>query len=236
MVIRPFFQHLISTLLVGLFIALGIITFGDPFLFDRIFFASLLIIAISFKKDINLLGVTLIIIVERVFEESAYFIIVNSFSLKALTYIACVYALYLRRNDTLFYPIAISLSIIIPTEIYWWMSDYAFLNIHWYVFLIALNLFVRKAISSRCFWTLELLPKSKVQPLKVDFYTYQLALFFIMVNLITLAEYLARHLFSLNSLYVYELYPLMNHILAFIFLFLLADQAIKVTQSTKIKV
>jgi len=236
MVFGPLFQHIISALLVGLFLALGIVTFGDPFLFDRIFFASLIIIAIAFKKDVNLLGVTLIIITERVLEEGAYFLIVNSLPLKGLTYLACLYALYLRRNDSLFYPILISLLLIVSAEIYWWLSDYTFLNIHWYVFLITLNLFVRKAISSRCFWTLELIPNSRVQPLKVDYYTYQLALFFIGVNLVTLAEYIARHLFSLDSLFIYKLYPLMNHILAFVFLFLLADQAIKVTQSRKIKV
>lgn len=248
MVLRPLLQHLTSAFLVGLFLALGIITFGEPFLFDRIFFASLFIIAFVFRKDINLLGVTLIIIVERLTEEGAYLLIVDSASLKVVTYAACLIALYFRRNDSLFYLVSTSLVIIIGAEIYWYISDYHFLNIHWYVFLITLNLLVRKAISSRCFWTLELLQVSqqyiesssneinRVSPLKVDYYVYQLAMYFIVINLMTLTEYLVRHVLLINTLIVYNLYALTNHILAFIFLFLLADQAIKVTQAKKIKV
>ncbi|MCY7297291.1 hypothetical protein [Alteromonas sp. a30] len=236
MVLRPLLQHLTSALLIGLFLALGLLTFGKPFLFDRIFFTSLFIIAFAFRNDVNLLGVTLIIIVERLVEETAYLLIIDSLSLKVVTYLFCIFALFLRRNDSLFYLTLTSLCIMIGAEIYWFINDYRFLNTHWYIFLISLNLFVRKAISSRCFWTLELAPNKNITPLKVDYYVYQLALYFIVINLVTLAEYLARHLFSLNSLLIYNLYALTNHILAFIFLFLLADQAIKVTRRNKIKV
>ncbi len=236
MIFRPLLQHASSALLVGLFISLGMLTLGKPLLFDRVFFASLLIIAFAFRKDINLLGVTTIIIAERILEEIAYLFVPESFALKILTYAVCLFALYLRKQDSIFYVVLISVSILIGAEIYWVITDFKFISTHWYIYLITLNLFVRKAISSRCFWTAEKFPHCVSEPLKIDYYVYQLAAIFIFINLLTLGEYLLRHILAINSLIIYSNYALINHIIASTFLFLLADQAIKIAQKKYLKV
>lgn len=233
---QPFIQHAISAMLIGVFLALGLYTFGEPLLFDRVFFTALFLLALAFRKDINLLGVTLIIIAERLTEEIGYALILDSLPLKFLTYGLCLYALTLRRNDMLFFPTLATLLIMISTECYWWQTEYKFLNTHWYAFLIALNLMVRKAISIRCFWTLDNLKKGdKAETLKIDYYIYQMAGAFTLINIAILAEYLLRHVLKLPILVVYEYYPIVTQGLAFLLLFFIADQSIKVTRSKLIQ-
>jgi len=235
-VLRPFLKHAVSALLIGLFLALGVFTLGKALLFDRIFFAALLFLAFFFRKDINLLGVICIIIAERIVEEVGFLIILDIPPLKFLFYGLCLYMLQFRLKDGLVWPVFIALLAFIGVEIYWWLTDYKFINTHWYVFLISLNLLVRKAISSRAFWTVENLKKGiHAEPLRLDYYIYQLAGAHAVVNLLILAEYMVRHLWQTDLLLIHSNYALVNHILAVLSLFLLADQSIKVSQMRHMK-
>lgn len=236
LLLKPYIKHLVTALLGGFFLALGIFSFGEPLLFDRLFFTLLFLIAYAFRKDVNLLGIICIIVTERLSEEIAYLFILDSLPLKIVTYGLALYVLKVRMKDSLFIPVFVCLLMTIGAELYWLLTDYKFLNTHWYAFLIGLNLLVRKAISSRAFLTVEHFDVSDdCTPLKVDFYIYQLAGVFAIINMFMLAEYGVRHLFSIDLLFVYTYYSMVTQALAFVLLFVIADQSIKVTRSRLIQ-
>lgn len=236
LLLEPYIKHLVTALLGGFFLALGIFSFGEPLLFDRLFFSLLFLIVYAFRKDINLLGIISIIIVERLSEEIAFLLVLDNWILKLATYGLAFYVLKMRMKDSLFIPVSVCLLMTIGAELYWLFTDYKFLNTHWYAFLISLNLLVRKAISSRVFLTIEHFDVSgDCTPLKVDFYIYQLAGVFAIINMFMLAEYGVRHLLSIDLLFVYTYYSMVTQALAFVLLFVIADQSIKVTRSRLIQ-
>ena len=206
----------------------GFFTFGDAELFDRIFLGLLIALIIYFRDDKNLASIFAIIAIGRVFEELIWLVLSDLNIVKALIYGICMWTFYLIRYDILAKLAMAVTGVVICAEIYWFYTKYENApSVIWYVLTALQDLLIRHFVFLR-----PVIFKKWISPissLPLDLQIYQIAGVFVVVQLIIISEYLARHLLGLDSLIVYTYYPYVAHILGVSMLWVTLNYSLKRT-------
>ena len=203
MLLRAYLPKLITALFGGLFIAAGIITFNDAVLFDRIFLGVLIFTAVICRKDVDVLGVILIIFLTRAVEELVWLHLNESGFIKILIYLACLsISFYLRHNwaSKIFLGVSLLTSFI---EIYWLSIEYDPPEIYWNMILVAITLISRNLIFSRVSITEHYFKKFQPKSINLDWIIYKLFGLSLIIQIIVVLEYVIRHLFDLPKLVIF---------------------------------
>lgn len=199
MLIRAYLPKIMTALFGGLFIAAGILTFGNALLFDRLFIGILLFTGFVCRKDINVIGIVLIILIQHILEELAWLYLTNNEFVKVFIYCSCLYLAYRLRHDHIAKLILCFTLVISGTELYWVLKDYSAPQIYWHMSLIGLNLLVRNLIFSRVSMTEYYLNKTATS-INLDWIIYRLYGLSIIIQCAIVTEYLIRHLGGFENL------------------------------------
>ena len=235
MFFRVYGQSILQTLLAGLCLAFGILTFGDPLHFDRLFFGALVLTALSSYKNANIIGIVCIIAFERLIEESIWLWIKDLEIGKAIIYGGAVYILYLCRFEPLAKYFGGILLISLGAEIYWITLNYPAPLIHWYMAMVALNMLTRYLLMWRVPMTKELTGK-ETMPLVADWQLSSIAGLSAFVQALVLLEFIIRHIGQFNELlYVYNIMPSLMHGIAFLSLYCILSQSLRLHLKQVIK-
>lgn len=207
---------------------LGFYTYGEALIFDRLFVIILFILLIIFKTSIDIIGVIVILLVQRIIEELIFPLIdIDNSLIKICVYLLCVLGLVAIRRDKSVLLLAPALLTVIIAECYWWYQSYDEPAVWWFALLSAVSMTVRKVIWRRSYYTRMYFPQSGSQNLDVDYYIYELNLAYTLVSVSVIMEYLVRHVLNIPSLYIYHAFEYISHSIAVITLFLILDQALK---------
>ena len=204
MLIRAYLPQILTALFGGLFVFLGIVTFGNGLIFDRLYIAVLIFTGIVCRKDINVIGVVVILFIERLVDELLWFSLVEHFynilHVKVMIYIALAYVIYKLWFDGMTKIALPCLIASVLAEIYWIYIAYENIpGIYWYNIVISLSLMVRFLLFSRINLTDRLFNKLG-NSINLDWYIYQVTKLYIITEAINLLEYLLRHIINLPNL------------------------------------
>jgi len=232
MLIRAYLPKILAALFGGLFVALGIITFGNSELFDRIFFGVLIFTAILCRKNVNVVGVVIIIVIHQFLAETAWLIIQKEYLVKPILieltfYTISIFACYKFRHDSMSKLLLATLIISIASEIYWFWHDSDGAAMHWYVMVLTINLLTRYLIFLRVSYTLNYFPQ-KTESINLDWYIYKLNALAIFIQTANIAEYsLRRVLGATDFLYVYVMYPYVMQAISTYTIFIIFNESYK---------
>ncbi|WP_340680412.1 hypothetical protein [Paraglaciecola sp.] len=211
MLARVYLPPFITALFGGLFVALGILTFGNAYIFDRLFIGVLIFTALICFKNINIVSLLTIILLQRIIEELAWAGLNDSYVAKELVYLLGLVMIYTFRYDPMVKFATPTLLLTIAAEIYWYVSDYPAPEVYWPVLLLLSNLFTRYMIFSRLEFVERYFPK-KSQSTNLDWIIYKLTGTTVIIQSLLLLEYIIRHVFELHQLLVmYHSYPYLVH-------------------------
>jgi hypothetical protein len=214
MLARVYLPPFITALFGGLFIALGVLTFGNASLFDGLFIAVLLFAGIVCRKNINIVSLLVIIVIDRLLQELAWFGLSSNDLLKELLYILTLVVLLVVRYDPLVKIIFPIIMLVIGAEIYWYVTDYPAPQLYWYITLLLSCLVTRFMIFSRLDWVEKFFP-NKSQSINLDWIFYKLIGTTSIILSAMLLEYLVRHVFNFAQVTViYYSYPYLVHAIA----------------------
>lgn len=202
--LHPAFVLLLSSTIVITFFMVGALSFGNALLFDRMYFVVLVIVILTCHRNVNILGVVLLSMVLRLFEESAFILLVDlTFPLKICLYSFIGYFFWRWRYDSLSPLLFGILSITIAAEIYWQYSAYPAPGINWEMLLIFLAVFARHCLFRRIWWTERFFPQQGYF-LRLDWQLQQLCTLQILIISAVSFEYILRHLGITDSTFIYQ--------------------------------
>lgn len=211
MLARIYIPQFLTALFGGLILACGIITFGNALIFDRLFIGMLVFTAAVCFRNINIISVLAIILLQRCIEELAWFGLENAYTIKELLYCLALVVTFYLRFDPLAKIVAATLLLVIGAEIYWYATDYPAPEIYWHVSLMIINLFSRYLIFSRLALVDRFFP-SQAQSTNLDWIIYRLMGTTVIIQCLVLIEYLGRHVLDFsNVLFIYYSYPYLMH-------------------------
>lgn len=213
MLLSHYVPRMFTALFGGLFIFLGIYTLGNGLLFDRIFIGVLIFTAFICRKNVNVLGVIAILVIQRLLEESAWFISEQEFktAIKALFYTSALFTWYKIKYDPTSRMLAIALILSLSSELYWYLAGKGAPEIYWYVGLAAVCLFTRHLLFLRVSYTDDFYP-GRAESINLDWHVFKLYAVSIAVQVLMLIEYIVRSVFGfVEILYFYKLYPYLAH-------------------------
>ncbi len=199
MLLRAYLPKLITALFGGLFIAAGIITFGNALLFDRLFIGILFFTGFACRKDVNVIGIVLIILIQHILEELAWIYLSNNELVKIFIYGMCLILAFRLRHDHIAKFVLLFTLSIFGAEVYWLVIEYPAPQIYWHMSLIGLNLLVRNLIFSRVSIT-EYYLKKTATSINLDWTIYRLYGLSIIIQSAIVIEYLIRHLGNFEDL------------------------------------
>lgn len=216
MLLRAYLPSFITSLIGGLFLLLGLLTFGKPLLFDRLFIFVLLFTMLVCRKNINVVGIVAILLAVKVLDEGAWllqnsdWVLVGKIGFYLCAALACYWAWYDKLAKLLLIVLIMSLA----TETYWFLAGRDSISLQWFNFMLAANLFVRDLIFSRVQYT-QKLGFNNVTSTHLDWKIYSINAVTIFIILAMVIEYLLRNLLGFsNALLVYQLYPYAMQILS----------------------
>lgn len=194
------------------FVAAGYLTYGEGLLFQKIYIAFLVFVALLFIRDINVVSVILILGIANLSSEIFYPITTfdSQTFVKIAVYSSVSYTLYWLKSEEYRLTIAIVIALCIAAEVYWHIINYAAPLIYWYVLLININILVRYFLFSRVFIISRYFPL-KYRSLDLDITLYNLAWYYILVHMAVILEYFARHIFDIPVDSIYYLAPYIFH-------------------------
>jgi hypothetical protein len=153
------------------FIMAGFLTFGDALLFEKIYIALLVFMAVIFIRDINIVSIIVISAIANLSSELLYFIVFDfeyQITPKLMVYVAICITLFKLKTEEFRIIISVVIGLCIAAEMYWIYTGYDAPSIYWYVLLININLAVRFFLFSRVFIT------SKYSSLLIMFQGYKI--------------------------------------------------------------
>lgn len=214
MLIRAYLPKIMTALFGGLFIAAGILTFGNAAIFDRLFIGILFFTALICRNSVNVLSVLAIILLQRALEELAWSFLTDTYLVKTTLYALGFWLVYYLRHDWVTRILLASLILVSVAEIYWYLNDDLAPQVYWNIGLMIFDVIIRYLIFSR-FSFVELWFKGRAISINLDWTIYKLSAIAIIVQCTIVSEYLIRHIFELpNLLVVYAAYPYAMHIIA----------------------
>ena len=209
MLLNHYVPKILTALFGGLFVFLGIYTFGEGLLFDRVFYGILVFTAFICRHNVNVIGVILIILVQRLLEEGGWFILTSDVDILARLgfYIFASACIFKFKHDNLSRLLILAFLIAISCEVYWAIANLKPSAIHWFVFALTLNLATRYLIFLRVSYTEDFFPE-KAQSINLDWHIYKLNAVSALAQFAMVVEYAVRNALHVKeALYVYKAYP-----------------------------
>lgn len=216
MLLAHYLPKLITALFGGLFIFAGIYTFGNALLFDRIFIGVLIFTAIICRKNINVLGVMIILVTQRLLEEFGWLILESEYlyPIKLMFYAIAAYLCYKMKYDMISKMLVFCLVLALSAEVYWFAFNIEPPLVHWFVFIIVLTLLARHMIFLRVSFTDDYFP-NKAESINLDWQIYKLNGVAASINSVVMIEYLAIKLFDLKDVkFFISVTPYLMHAIA----------------------
>ena len=227
MLLRAYGPYLFQTLLAAVCVAAGILTFGNALYFDRLFFGALLLVAAVCYRNINILGIVLIIVLERLLEEAIWAWVKDLAVANVLIYGFAVFVLYLCRYEPLAKYMGAVLLIAIGTELYWMTTQHSAPLLHWYMAMVTLNMLTRYLLTWRAPITEQLL-SVEATPILADWRLSDIAALCAAIQATVLIEFVLRHLVPVpDLLYAYHAMPYLMHSLACLTLWVILNQSVQ---------
>ena len=211
MLLRVYLPPFITALFGGLFIAIGILTFGDADTFDRLFVGILIFTLIICRNNIDIVSLLAIIFLQRMIQELAWASFSDGVVLKELLYSLVIVTMYALRHDPLVKWLSCVIALAVTAEIYWYITEYPAPQLYWHLTLLLSCILTRYMIFSR----LELVQKyltRQSQSTNLDWIFYKLAGTTAIVHVAAIFEYLIRHVLGVSqALIIYYSYPYIVH-------------------------
>ncbi|GAA6185224.1 hypothetical protein NBRC116595_24720 [Aliiglaciecola sp. NS0011-25] len=210
MLLSHYLPKLLTALLGGLFIFAGMYTFGNPLLFDRLFICILVFTAIVCRKNVNVLGVVIILVIQRLVEETAWSISELEFAdlIKASFYLLSIAVYWKIKYDKASRLLLLGLIISLSAEFYWILNQQLAPEIYWYITLQSSYLFARHLFFMRVAYMSDILPKQKIESINLDWQMYKLNALFAVLQLFMIFEYIIRSVFEYKKvLLIWTSYP-----------------------------
>lgn len=180
------------------FVGAGFYAYGDGILFEQIYIAVLVFMAVLFVKDINVVSVIMITTLANLCFMFLYPALTGAeyqILLKVATYSAIGYTLYRLRTEEHRFKIATVIGLCVIAELYWLITGYPAPVIHWYVFVININILMRYFLFQRFFIMSKYFPKH-YRSLDLDLSLYELGWYYNIVHIAVIFEYFVRHVFG----------------------------------------
>lgn len=209
MLLAHYLPKIITALFGGLFIFAGIYTFGNALLFDRIFIGVLIFTAIVCRKNVNVLGVVIILMGVHLLSEAAWFVSELEYKTTAKIGFYCLSGVvcYQLRYD---YTSKILLACLIGSllsEGYWEYLGKNAPEIYWYIFVLSSNLIARHLLFLRVSYTDDFFP-GKSQSINMDWHLYKLTAVAAILQSFNILEYIVRSVFGfVEVMFIYNIYP-----------------------------
>jgi hypothetical protein len=227
MFIRAYLPQIFSALFGGLFVFLGIATFGNALAFDRIYVSLLIFTGVICRKDINVVSVIIILVLQLMWEGLAWNILVDENLVKVIFYLAALYAVFYFRYDWLAKMVATIVIIATVSEVYWYLNDYSAPEIYWYIWIMISNLFIRHLVFCRVSFVDRYYPR-KGESVNLDWVIYKFNAALTILQAAMVFEYLSRHLLGFDEvLIVYYSYSYIIHIIGTITLWAIFTESSK---------
>lgn len=228
----PLLPHLlhawITALLAGTVITFGVLTFGQPLLFDRIVVITLIGAAYySWRYSKPLLGGILILLALRLVEEALWLIHSEHWGFRALIYAGGLALCYALRYTRFARITAALIVLTLTANLFWLYTGYPTPSTTWVIVMLLLNQSARHLVFTRPFWSPRYLPKlSEHSWTQCDMRIYDLLSVHVVLQALSLMEYLLRHLLQQPDwLFIYTLYPYATQALTCATLWVILDNA-----------
>lgn len=209
MLLAHYLPKVLTALFGGLFIFAGVYTFGNGLLFDRIFIGILVFTGIVCRKNVNVLGVVIILMIIHIMNEAGWLISESEFKAFAKTgfYVLSILIYIQLRYDKLSRVLLICLVASLLSEAYWELQGRTAPEIYWYIFILSMNLLTRHLLFLRVSYTDDYFP-GKSQSINMDWHIYKLNAVAAGIQFLNIMEYLARSLLDyFEVLFIYNVYP-----------------------------
>ncbi|TRY29436.1 hypothetical protein [Aliiglaciecola sp. M165] len=215
MLLSHYLPKILTALFGGLFIFAGIYTFGEPLLFDRLFICILIFTAVICRKNINVLGVVVILVAQRLVEETAWSISELEYKdiIKAAFYFFAIAIYWKVKYDNASRILLIALFAAIASEFYWIYTKQNAPEIYWYAAHAGFFLFARHLFFMRVAYMEDLFPNRKIDSINLDWQIYKLSVVFAALQLFMVLEYVARSVFGQTHIeFVWVTYPYISQL------------------------
>lgn len=227
MLIRAYLPKILTALFGGIFVFLGFATFGNAWAFDRIYISLLIFTGIVCRKDINVVSVVIVLVLQLIWENLAWNLLVDENLVKIILYLVALYAIYYFRYDWLTKIVATIVIIAAACELYWYSNNYSAPEIYWYIWLMISNLLIRYLIFCRVSFVDKYYPR-KGESINLDWVIYKLNAVLTILQAAMVLEYLSRHLLGLGGiLLVYYSYSYIIHIIGTIIIWAIFTESSK---------
>ncbi|NCP66262.1 MAG: hypothetical protein GW763_13595 [Paraglaciecola sp.] len=224
MLLRAYFPQVVTTVLAGIFIALGIFSFGKPAFFDRLFLCVLIFTAVVCYQSINILSLLILLIIARSIEELAWLAFYDSYLISVFINTLTIAVLIFLRFDPLSKLGFLIVTLAMCAEIYWMIIDYPAPELYWHVTLLLIS-FSMRYLSFMRFNIVDRFFPGKSKPTHLDWAIYNTYGFAIIIQSAVLLEYLVRHVLGYSQvLVVYNAYVYLVHGIAVYVVFAIVNE------------
>lgn len=214
-------------------IAGSILTFDNSILFDWLFFGTLTFVALLLHKNVNIVGIILIIVAAKMVDEAGWYLLSDTLLSKGLVYLAFSVTLFIVKEEEYRIPLAILLLLSLLSELYWAITDYSAPEIYWYFFELNLEVLVRHYLFMRVFFTSSLVP-NKSKSIELDVNIHDLITLFLFVNGLIILEFLMRHVLTIDIKVMWAINPYILHGLSVYMVYLILNGSAQLTLSSKL--
>ena len=227
MLIRAYLPKILTALFGGLFILLGILTFGKGAAFDKLHFGMLIFTWIVCRKDINVVSVVILLLLQLTWESLAWHYLLDGYFVKTILYLIAFGMIYYFRHDWVVKIILPTVVLVTASEIHWYITDYSAPEIYWHIWIMISNLLVRYLIFCRVGIVDKYFPENGLS-VNLDWVIYKLSALIIIIQATMVLEYLLRHIVGLsNLLFVYYSYSYLVHGIATIAVWAIFSESFK---------
>jgi hypothetical protein len=198
MLIRAYLPTILTALFGGLFVAAGVLTFGNPLVFDRLYLGIIIFSAILCRKDINIVAALAIIFLQHLFEELAW-LYITAYDIDNIPiYLAGLWVSYYFWYDWVSKILLANSILAICAELFWYLTEYSAPGIAWYLGLMIVCIFVRHFIFNRVSYVDMYFPE-KGRSINLDWMLYKINALLVITQTIIFLEYFVRHILGYSN-------------------------------------
>ena len=222
-------QYALSILLV----TLNTLSYGQQALFQKLYMAVLLAVALLSYCNLNMLSIVAIALFVHLIDEISWLVIDNHPMERIIIYGGLCALLFTLKEDPFRWPIALLTTLCLLTEGYWLITDYNAPFIHWYLWLILVNLLLRRALLIRVFVLATYYP-DRAQSLPLDYDLRNIVSVYIILHSLIVLEYLVRHLLDVKILTLWTVSPYLFHALTAYSAWLILSQSLTLLRQQRL--
>lgn len=200
--------------------------FGQAFIFDPLILIFFIAIAITFRRNIDLLTICSLFIADRAVEELMWRFLENTIWFKIPSYLIFGLICFFMSKGLLRIYITSFFLVAVAAELYWFLTDYKAPFILWYCFGLTTSVVLRRCLRMRTFWLIEINPRFSPQPLALDTHLLFANAAFIVSSSLSVFEFYIRHFTGQKVMVVYTLFPYFNHTISVFMLYMIVVQSI----------